>query len=59
MQVYDEQTYLIVGSLFNEATLEKADVKMAEAAFILSNQYDTSSIKADSFSVLASKMLSE
>ena len=40
MQVYDEQIYLIVGSLFNEATLEKADVKSAEAAFILSNQYD-------------------
>lgn len=38
--VYEEQTFLIVGSIFQESVLDKADVKNAEAAFILSNQYD-------------------
>ncbi|CDW86696.1 cation channel family protein [Stylonychia lemnae] len=57
--MYEEQTYLIVGSIFNEQTLQKADILNAEAAFILSNQYDNHSIKADSFSVLASKMMRE
>ena len=59
ISMYEEQIHLIVGNIFNERTLEKAAIKDAEAAFILSNQYDNCSLKADSFSVLASKMLSE
>ena len=57
--MYEEQTYLIVGSIFEEDTLQKADIENAEAAFILSNQYENNSIKADSYSVVASKMMSE
>lgn len=35
--MYEEQTFLLVGNIFNEKTLEKADIKNAEAAFIISN----------------------
>ena len=57
--MYEENIHLIVGNIFNEQILEKADIKNAEAAFILSNQYDNNSMKNDSFAVLASKMISE
>ena len=35
--MYEDYIHLIVGSPFNYKNLEKADVKNAEAAFILSN----------------------
>ena len=38
--MYEDYIHLIVGSPFNQKNLEKADVKHAKAAFILSNQYD-------------------
>jgi len=42
--MFEESTHLIVGSVFNEKTLERADIKQAVAVFILSNQYDNRSV---------------
>ena len=56
ISLYEDYTHLIVGSPFNQKNLEKADVKNAKAVFILSNQYDNSGFKSDSYAVLASKV---
>lgn len=42
---FEDNLHFIVGSIFEKDTLMKADVANADAAFIISNQYDDSSMK--------------
>lgn len=42
---FEDNLHFIVGSIFEKDTLIRADVANAEAAFIISNQYDDSSMK--------------
>ena len=54
----EDYIHYISGSIFDESTLKLGKVSEAQAAFIMSNQYDEQgSQRNDSFSVLASKAI--
>ncbi|CAI2370684.1 unnamed protein product [Moneuplotes crassus] len=54
---FEDNIHFIVGSIFEKDTLVKADVAHAKAAFIISNQYDDSSMKCDTYALMATKVL--
>ena len=54
---FEDNLTFIVGSIFEKDTLIRADVANADAAFIISNQYDDSSMKCDTYALMATKVL--
>ncbi len=57
LDMFEQFTHLILGNLFNDITMEDANAKHAEAAFVVSNQYDSENFKSDMFSILASNVI--
>jgi hypothetical protein len=54
---FEDNLHFIEGSIFEKDTLIRGDVANAEAAFIISNQYDDSSMKCDTYALMATKVL--
>ena len=54
---FEDNLHFIVGSIFEKETLIRANVSNADAAFIISNQYDDSSMKWDTYALMATKVL--